>query len=63
MSETGKREQPRARKSYAKPVVRRVHLKPEEAVLVNCKTGKGGNSGPGGGNCGGGKAPCSAQGS
>jgi hypothetical protein len=38
MSETGKREQPRARKSYAKPVVRRVHLKPEEAVLAGCKT-------------------------
>jgi hypothetical protein len=26
-----------ARRSYTKPVVKRVHLKPEEAVLGGCK--------------------------
>lgn len=61
MSETGKLEQPRARKSYAKPVVRRVHLKPEEAVLSFCKVGGKGSTGPGG-HCGG-KSPCSVLGS
>jgi hypothetical protein len=48
------------RKPYAKPVAKRVHLKPEEAVLGFCKTG--GYSGPSGSGCG---APisCSADGS
>ena len=38
------------RKAYAKPAVKRVHLKPEEAVLGFCKIAGGG--GPNiGGNC------------
>jgi hypothetical protein len=57
MSDTGKLEQPRARKSYAKPVVRRVHLKPEEAVLGGCKTA--GTNGPVHGRCNV-PAPCAA---
>jgi hypothetical protein len=50
----------RGRKPYAKPVAKRVHLKPEEAVLGFCKTA--GYSGPSGSGCG---APisCSADGS
>ena len=42
--------QERARKPYSKPVAKRVHLKPEEAVLGACKTS--GGSGPSGLNCG-----------
>ena len=37
MSEDTRREQTRARKRYTRPVVKRVHLKPEEAVLGGCK--------------------------
>jgi hypothetical protein len=37
------------KKPYAKPLLRRVNLRPEEAVLGNCKTS--GGSGPTGGNC------------
>ena len=37
--------------SYRKPVIREVELRPEEAVLGNCKVGTGGSSGPGQGTC------------
>jgi hypothetical protein len=43
-------ESEKARKPYAKPVAKRVHLKPEEAVLGNCKSS--GGSGPSAANCG-----------
>ena len=33
-----------AKRSYVKPAIRRVHLKPEEAVLGGCKTAS--TSGP-----------------
>ncbi len=39
----------RPKQLYAKPVLRRVTLRPEEAVLGNCKSS--GGSGPGSGNC------------
>lgn len=39
----------RPRRSYAKPAIRRVHLKPEEAVLGGCKTN--GIFGPTASNC------------
>jgi hypothetical protein len=38
MSETPGREKGRARKIYSRPAVKKVHLKPEEAVLGGCKT-------------------------
>jgi len=38
------------KKPYKKPEVKQVLLKPEEAVLGNCKVG--GNFGPGNPNCG-----------
>ena len=43
-------ESEKTRKPYAKPIAKRVHLKPEEAVLGNCKTS--GVSGPSAANCG-----------
>ena len=50
----------KGRRPYAKPVAKRVHLKPEEAVLGFCKTT--GYSGPNGSNCSAGFS-CSADGS
>ena len=41
--------EPAKRKPYAKPEVKRVMLRPEEAVLGSCKTSK--VSGPGQGKC------------
>lgn len=38
-----------AKKSYAKPDIQQVSLRPEEAVLGSCKTSK--ISGPGQGKC------------
>jgi hypothetical protein len=38
MSATPGREKNKAKRSYAKPAMKRVHLKPEEAVLGGCKT-------------------------
>ena len=40
----GHRDEPAARqkKPYAKPEIRQVALRPEEAVLGNCKTNGGG---------------------
>ena len=58
MERTAKRE--KGRKPYAKPVAKRVRLKPEEAVLGFCKTS--GYSGPNGSNCSAGFA-CSTDGS
>ncbi len=51
----------RAKKGYAKPVVRRVHLRPAEAVLAGCKSS--GAAGPEIGACHirGGGAPCHAN--
>ena len=42
-------DQAHQKKPYVKPEVRRVMLRPEEAVLGACKTGK--ISGPGQGKC------------
>lgn len=55
-----KPDREKGRKPYGKPIAKRVHLKPEEAVLGFCKTA--GYSGPSGSGCG---APlsCSADGS
>jgi hypothetical protein len=39
----------RPRRNYAKPAIKRVHLKPEEAVLGGCKTN--GIVGPTASNC------------
>lgn len=47
MARTPDRE--KGRKPYAKPVAKRVRLKPEEAVLGFCKTG--GYTGPNGTAC------------
>jgi hypothetical protein len=43
------REKAETKKAYAKPAVKRVHLKPEEAVLGACKAS--GYYGPNAGNC------------
>jgi hypothetical protein len=45
----GHRDEPAARqkKAYTKPEIRQVSLRPEEAVLGNCKT-SGGGAGPAG---------------
>jgi len=42
-------KQEQARKPYEKPQIKRFPLRPEEAVLGNCKTG--GGSGPSGIGC------------
>ncbi|HEX8141789.1 MAG TPA: hypothetical protein VF553_04280 [Pyrinomonadaceae bacterium] len=59
MKET--KENQGTKKPYVKPLLKQVNLRPEEAVLGNCKTA--GVTGPGGaGNC----SPagiCSSQGS
>jgi len=52
-------EEGRTKKRYAKPEIEQVSLRPEEAVLANCKIGN--RSGSGQPRCGGGGyAPCSA---
>jgi hypothetical protein len=58
MQETPDRE--KGRRPYTKPVVKRVHLKPEEAVLGYCKASS--YSGPNGPGCAVGFS-CSADGS
>jgi hypothetical protein len=58
MQETPDRE--KGRRPYAKPVAKRVHLKPEEAVLGFCKASS--YSGPNGPGCAVGFS-CSADGS
>lgn len=50
------------KKSYTKPEIKKVALVPEQAVLANCKTSKGGVSGTQGSNCNKPK-PCSVLGS
>ncbi|HEY7499277.1 MAG TPA: hypothetical protein VH740_12225 [Vicinamibacterales bacterium] len=51
------------KRSYAKPEIKQVALRPEEAVLGACKASSGsGGSGPGGGNCRT-PVPCSSLGS
>jgi hypothetical protein len=57
------RSSSRGKKAYTKPEIRQVALRAEEAVLGNCKTGAGGTSGPGSGNCKSGVNPCNTQGS
>lgn len=47
--ETNKRDETRHKKPYVKPEVKRVMLRPEEAVLGSCKTSK--ISGPSQGVC------------
>jgi hypothetical protein len=49
MKDQRKRETKPGKKPYLKPEVKEVQLKPEEAVLGNCKTS--GSAGPDGGNC------------
>jgi hypothetical protein len=49
MSAAPGREKTATRHSYAKPEMKRVHLKPEEAVLGACKAA--GKFGPTAGNC------------
>lgn len=57
-----KENQKQSKKPYAKPVLKQVALRPEEAVLGNCKTS--GVTGPvGAGDCAPGGASCSSQGS
>jgi hypothetical protein len=53
-------EREKGRKPYAKPIAKRVHLKPEEAVLGFCKTSS--YSGPNGPGCAVGFS-CSSDGS
>jgi hypothetical protein len=57
MSATPGRGKAEARKAYAKPAVKRVHLKPEEAVLGGCKSAT--SYGPIASGCSISGAPCS----
>ena len=50
------------KKNYQKPQLRQVRLKPDEAVLGNCKTG-GGGGGLSGGTCVNGVLNCNSIGS
>ena len=50
------------RRPYIKPEVRRVLLRPEEAVLASCKV-QGGSGGPTGSHCRQGQTPCLSYGS
>ena len=51
------------KREYAKPEIKQVALRPDEAVLGACKASSGGGgSGPGGGNCRT-PVPCSSLGS
>jgi hypothetical protein len=51
------------KRPYAKPEIKQVALRPEEAVLAACKASTGsGGSGPSGGNCRT-PVPCSSLGS
>ena len=51
------------KREYAKPEIKQVALRPDEAVLGACKASTGaGGSGPGGGNCRT-PVPCSSLGS
>jgi hypothetical protein len=61
MNKAPGREKPRAGKPYAKPSMKRVHLKPEEAVLGACKSSA--QYGPVTAGCGSAGVPCSAIGS
>ncbi len=54
-------EQQQQKKRYVKPKLRQVDLRPEEAVLGNCKTA--GTSGPGGAGACVMVGACSTQGS
>lgn len=62
MDESNGEEQKGKKPPYTKPELRRVDLRPEEAVLGNCKTS--GHAGPGSGSsCAPVGAACSVQGS
>jgi hypothetical protein len=61
MSATPGPEKKKAKRSYAKPAMKRVHLKPEEAVLGACKSST--QYGPVTSGCGASGVPCSAIGS
>ncbi len=50
------------KKTYQKPRLRQVQLRPEEAVLGNCKSGSGG-AGASGGTCVNGMLNCNSIGS
>mgnify|MGYP005844456029 FL=1 len=50
MSGRHKKEVQEPKKPYTRPEMKQVQLRPEEAVLGNCKTS--GSTGPSGSNCG-----------
>lgn len=50
------------KKIYVKPEIKKVSLVPEQSVLANCKTSKGGTAGQQGSNCNKPK-PCNVLGS
>jgi hypothetical protein len=49
MNDRLQQEPQRTKRAYSKPELVQVPLRPEEAVLGNCKTAS--TAGPGGGNC------------
>lgn len=59
MDDKPKLEEGQSKKRYSKPEIEQVSLRPEEAVLANCKVAR--RSGSGQPRCGGGAwSPCSA---
>jgi hypothetical protein len=58
MSETPKSKRATDKSPYVKPSIKRVHLKPAEAVLAGCKLSTGGSAGPTGPNCKSGNTAC-----
>ncbi len=57
------KQEEQEKRPYKKPELMQVPLKPEEAVLGNCKFGSGTSGPSGGGPCTGPAIPCSAVGS
>jgi hypothetical protein len=60
MGDKQPKDKPQLRKPYTKPVVKKVNLRPEEAVLGSCKTSS--SAGPAGGTCTA-LGPCTTAGS
>ncbi len=56
------KQEEQEKRPYKKPELMQVPLRPEPAVLGNCKMSSGGSQGPGQGTCFS-PAPCSATGS
>ena len=56
------KQEEQEKRPYKKPELMQVPLRPEEAVLGNCKM-SGGSQGPNSGPCSGPVIPCSAVGS